>query len=83
MDLLTYQVYIIKSEKHGRYYVGMSSDPNKRLHFHNLGLNTSTQNGAPWEQIWVSEPMMKTEALSLEKKIKKRGAGRFLSDIAR
>ena len=83
MDTTTYQVYIIKSEHHGRFYVGMSADPDKRLHFHNLGLNTSTRNGAPWEQVWVSEPMLKTEALRLEQKIKKRGAGRFLTDTAR
>ncbi|MBK8425270.1 MAG: hypothetical protein IPL27_04490 [Lewinellaceae bacterium] len=82
----------------------MSSDPDKRLHFHNLGLNTSTRNGAPWEQAWVRthtpptaappppprrppaapppEPMLKTEALRLEQKIKTRRRW-FLTDRPR
>ncbi|MBX2927580.1 MAG: GIY-YIG nuclease family protein [Saprospiraceae bacterium] len=76
----TFQVYIIQSQKHGRFYIGMSSDPEKRLHFHNLGLNTSTRNGTPWQAVWHSNPMSKEEARTLEQKIKKRGAQRFLDD---
>ncbi len=77
----TFQVYIIQSQKHGRYYVGMSHDPDKRLHFHNLGWNTSTKHGAPWNLVWKSDPLSKTDASSLEKKIKRRGAQRFLDDL--
>jgi len=76
-----YQVYILRSLKHGRYYTGMSSDVTNREYFHNQGLNTSTANGIPWQRLWCSEIMSKSEALSLEKKIKKRGAERFLNDI--
>jgi hypothetical protein len=36
-------VYILQSEKHSRFYTGMSSDPEKRLFFHNQGLNRSTR----------------------------------------
>ena len=79
---MTYLVYIIRSLKHHRFYVGMTSDFEKRLIAHNLGLNTSTKNGVPWETVWLSNPTeSKNEALSLEKKIKKRGAQRFLNDI--
>jgi putative endonuclease len=78
----SFQVYIIQSQKHGRFYIGMSSDPEKRLHFHNLGLNASTRNGTPWQAIWRSEPMSKQEAQALERKIKKRGAQRFLDDLS-
>jgi len=77
----TFQVYIIQSQKHGRFYIGRSHDPEKRLHFHNLGWNTSTQNGVPWISIWVSDPLSKTEASTLENKVKRRGAQRFLDDM--
>jgi len=77
----TYQVYIIQSQKHGRYYVGMSHAPDKRLHFHNLGWNTSTKHGLPWVSVWTSEPLSKAAAALLENKIKRRGALRFLDDI--
>jgi len=77
----TFHAYIIQSEKHGRFYVGMSSDPEKRIHFHNLGLNKSTRAGLPWIKIWHSGPMQKTQASALERKIKKRGAARFLDEL--
>ena len=77
-----FQVYVLISLKHGRYYTGMSSDPVNRLEFHNSGLNTSTRSGIPWKLAWFSERMVKDEALRLERKVKKRGAGRFLSDMS-
>lgn len=75
-----FQVYILKSESTGRYYTGISSDPDNRLEMHNKGLNTSTKNKGPWVRIWLSESMSKAEALILERKIKSRGAGRFLAE---
>ncbi len=77
MDL-PYQVYIIQSQLHGRYYIGMSNDPDRRLQAHNLGLNTSTKHGAPWTQVWQSASLSKKQAASLELEIKRRGAKRFL-----
>ena len=44
-------------------------------------MNTSTRNGIPWIRVWLSEPLSKAEALLLEKKIKKRGAGRFITPL--
>lgn len=76
----TFFVYIIISQKSGRFYTGMSSNPKKRIDAHNLGLNKSTKNKGPWNQIWLSEPLSKKDALELESKIKKRGAKRFLED---
>ncbi|MBV6484249.1 MAG: hypothetical protein KFKLKKLM_00743 [Flavobacteriales bacterium] len=79
---MSYFVYIIKSLKHARFYVGMSSDFKKRLQSHNLGLNTSTRYGIPWIKIWLSNSFdLKHDALVLEKKIKKRGAQRFLDEL--
>ncbi|HZW64038.1 MAG TPA: GIY-YIG nuclease family protein [Flavobacteriaceae bacterium] len=73
-------VYILFSEKRSRYYVGQTADINKRLKRHNQGLVTSTKGGIPWElvlQIFVSN---RAEAMALERKIKKRGAKRYLND---
>ncbi len=74
-------VYILKSEKHGRFYTGMSADIDGRLITHNLGLVKSTKNGTPWVNRWSSQVMTKKQALTLERKIKKRGAARFLEDL--
>jgi predicted GIY-YIG superfamily endonuclease len=79
---MLYFVYIIKSLKHHRFYVGMTSDFEQRLISHNLGLNTSTKNGAPWIKVWLSTSFeLKHDALVFERKIKKRGAQRFLDEL--
>lgn len=75
-----YYVYILYSESKGKYYTGYSEDTKKRLIQHNSGETKSTKSGIPWIQVWQSLATTKTEALRLERRIKKRGAKRFLED---
>jgi len=42
-----YTVYILKSQKDGRTYVGYSSDFSQRLKYHNSGRVKSTHNRRP------------------------------------
>jgi putative endonuclease len=35
----------------------------------------------PWKLVWSKEVATRTEAMALEKKIKSRGAARFLKDL--
>ena len=76
-----YFVYILFSHSTGRYYTGSTADMVSRLIHHNSGANRSTRMGAPWILEKVFEVANRTEALKLEAKIKKRGAGRFLDDL--
>jgi len=73
-------VYIIYSEKRSRYYVGQTADINKRLKRHNFGIVPSTKSGVPWELVLQVEVLSRSEAMVLERKIKKRGAKRFLDN---
>ncbi len=82
MEELTTLVYILFSEKTQKYYTGKKTNIGNRIIQHNTGLNTSTKSGVPWKIIWTSELLFAKEASELEKKIKKRGAGRFLADMA-
>ncbi len=75
------QVYILQSQSNKRYYTGVSHNPDLRLIYHNNGMNKSTKNKGPWIIIWTSNFIEQSEALRLEKKIKKRGAARFLNDL--
>ena len=75
-------VYILFSEKTTKYYTGKTTNFERRFFQHNAGFNTSTKSGTPWVTIWKSEFLEDTEASVLETKIKKRGAARFLADIA-
>jgi predicted GIY-YIG superfamily endonuclease len=44
---IMYFVYIIKSEKTEKFYIGMTYDIFKRLKHHNSGANRSTKNKGP------------------------------------
>ena len=79
-----YQVYIIQSQSTDRYYCGYSGNVKQRLAAHNdpayrLTRTTKVVSG-PWQIVWTSEFLSRSEAVRLEKKIKKRGIGRFLSE---
>ncbi|WP_374960325.1 GIY-YIG nuclease family protein [Gilvibacter sp.] len=75
-----YTVYILYSEKSSRYYVGQTADINDRLERHNQGREKSTKFGLPWKLVLQLEVLTRSEALILERKIKKRGAKRYLDD---
>jgi putative endonuclease len=73
-------VYILYSEKHSRYYVGQTANIDRRLKRHNLGIVPSTKSGVPWELVLQIEVLSRSEAMVLERKIKRRGAKRFLDN---
>jgi len=73
-------VYILYSETRSGYYVGQTTDIEKRLKRHNSGKVISTRGGLPWELVLQLEVPTRSEAMLLERKIKKRGAKRFIND---
>ena len=44
-------LYILRSEKSGRYYVGSAVDPDRRLREHNTGHVRATCGRGPWQRI--------------------------------
>jgi putative endonuclease len=70
-----WNVYILQSEKDGRYYVGCSNDYQRRLEEHNSGQNLSTTKGSPWKIVRL-EPFENSQAAFLrEKQIKSYKGG--------
>ncbi|RLC36776.1 GIY-YIG nuclease family protein, partial [candidate division Kazan bacterium] len=47
-----YYVYILKSEKDGKMYVGSTSNLKRRFYEHNSGKSPSTQNRQPLKLIF-------------------------------
>lgn len=47
-----YTVYILKSKLYNRYYIGCTSNVNKRIKCHNSGKNKSTKPYKPWDLIY-------------------------------
>ncbi len=48
-------LYIIKSLKNLKYYVGISKNASNRLNEHNKGKVKSTKNGIPWKLIYIEK----------------------------
>ncbi|MEO8403650.1 MAG: GIY-YIG nuclease family protein [Chitinophagaceae bacterium] len=67
---MPHYVYILKSLKDGRYYIGESSDVEARLIFHNAGKQRSTKSRVPFKIVLVEEYGTREEALKREKQIK-------------
>ena len=63
-------LYILRSKSSGRFYVGVSSDPEKRLRFHNYIERGFTARYRPWEIVFMQEYETKEDALCAERKVK-------------
>lgn len=77
---MEYVVYILFSQKNLKYYVGQTHDIEKRFERHNKGYVLSTKSGLPWVLVLTLQVQNRSEALKLERKIKKRGIKGFLND---
>ncbi|MEO7666630.1 MAG: GIY-YIG nuclease family protein [Dehalococcoidia bacterium] len=67
---MTAFVYILQSQRNGRYYIGFSTDPQKRLAEHNNGRVRSTKNLRPWMMVYTEEHPDETSARQREYYIK-------------
>ena len=73
-------VYILYSEISSKYYVGQTANIDKRLKRHNSSGVPSTKKGVPWNVVLQIKVSSRSEVLVLERKIKKRGAKRYIDD---
>ena len=75
-------VYILYSESIRKYYIGCSSEPEKRLEFHNSPLNKIwSKRGQPWVLKRTFLFPDKTAALQAEKTIKRMKSKVFIEKI--
>jgi putative endonuclease len=68
-------VYILQSLKDGKYYIGSTSHVEKRLQFHNAGLQRSTKHRIPFKLVYTEKYDNKSQALKREKQIKSYKGG--------
>ena len=67
---MKHYVYILQSEKTGKYYVGSTSNPESRLIKHNKGDVKSTKPYRPWKIIYINSYSTRREAEFRERQIK-------------
>ena len=81
---MAYHVYILRSQTIGRYYCGHTDDLARRIHQHNdpnyHGSRTTKVFQGPWELVWSQAFESRRGAMETERRVKKRGIGRFLKD---
>jgi len=65
-----YYVYVLKSRKDNKLYIGLTNDLRKRLFEHNQGMNKSTQYRRPLKLIYYEVYISVTDAQIREKKLK-------------
>ena len=77
---MLYYVYVLYSRTLGRFYTGLSRSPDGRLADHRGQKAGWTSQVDDWEEVLRITAGSREEARKLEKRIKRRGAGRFLRD---
>jgi putative endonuclease len=75
-----YVTYILFSYKINKFYTGQTQNLSRRLEEHNRGKTPFLASGIPWILLFSKEFSSRSEAVSLENFIKKRGAARYLTD---
>ncbi|MEJ2545415.1 MAG: GIY-YIG nuclease family protein [Calditrichaceae bacterium] len=76
-----YYVYVLKSLKDSRRYIGFTEDLNRRLNEHNNGLVKSTQRRRPLKLIYFEEFEDKLDAMQREKFFKTGKGREFLNSV--
>jgi len=70
-----YTVYILKSLKDTKHYIGYTSDLDRRIEDHNRGKSKSVKHRGPFKLIYKECFMTKKEALFRERQIKRYKGG--------
>ncbi|WP_167619537.1 GIY-YIG nuclease family protein [Maribellus sediminis] len=76
---MTYYLYILQSEKNGRYYVGSTQNVNERLQQHNWSRTPSTKSGTPWKLVYTEEFSDRSLAIQREYEIKRKKSRKYKS----
>jgi putative endonuclease len=63
-------VYVLKSLEHWRFYVGMTTNIERRIDEHSKGYTKSTKGYRPWELFFFEEYKTRIEARGREKYLK-------------
>ena len=76
-----YNVYILRSKKDGRYYVGHTDDLERRMMEHENGKSPYTRNRGPWILVKVEEYETRSEAMKREREIKRRKSRGYIDRL--
>ena len=67
---MKHSLYILQSKSCGKYYVGISQNPEIRVQYHNTIEKGFTSRYRPWEIVFIKEFENKELAMEAERKLK-------------
>ena len=76
-------VYLLQSEMDGSYYVGYTSDIDRRLQEHNDGKSRYTSKKVPWKLVYTEVHTSKHDALIRERFLKAQRNRKFYEGLKR
>jgi len=78
---VSYSVYVIRSERNGRYYIGFSGRPEARLGEHNAGRVKSTRYLRPWKLVHSEQFTDASAARMREHYLKSQKSRRYIEAL--
>ncbi|MEI6508227.1 MAG: GIY-YIG nuclease family protein [Bacteroidota bacterium] len=78
---MSFNVYVLQSEKSGILYTGFTENLNRRIHEHNTGKSKFTSGHMPWKIIYTEVVDNRLEARKREKYLKSATGKRFLKKL--
>lgn len=73
-----YYVYVLKSRKDGKFYVGYTNNIKERVKLHNTGKIKSTKLRKPFELVYYEASLTKEDALHRERYLKTSYGKRYI-----
>ena len=73
--------YILFSEKLNKYYVGSTTDIERRIEEHNRGKEKFTKTGMPWVIVYSEEFEILADARQRELQIKKQKSRKYIEQL--
>ena len=70
LTIFMFYVYIIKSIRTNKHYIGQTNNLGRRIKDHNRGKDHSSKIGKPWVLIASKEFTTRKESINIERKIK-------------
>ena len=70
-----FSVYVLRSEKRNRYYIGHAQNLDVRLSQHNSGKVRAAKYGIPWQIVYHEKYSTRSEAFCREQEIKRYKGG--------
>jgi len=74
-------VYVLKSLKDGKFYIGSTKNVAERLVRHNNGRVLSTKHRAPFELVYQEHFSSRKEAIVRERQFKKYKSHKFVEKL--